>query len=244
MPPAYRNGARIRYSRWDNHSLLVGFIDHTRSGGKGVFRNRTVPVCRLEPNWWGLHNVHGNVYEWCEDVWHNTYIGAPTDESAWLLAGDPRVRVSRGGAWCTGPQYLRSACRGDRKTDVRTDFQGFARRQNVRSRVRSASSRGSLTPGRCALTRAKASAALQNATQWCRCGSWPQIAVVTAVVSSMISSLSWAFCHPVAWLPCAPRVRARCNWPTNASLRLGVKRRPTGTVRVSVVGAALLAIYC
>ena len=72
-------------------------------------RKRTVPVESFDANPWGLYQVHGNVWEWCEDGWHDDYDGAPTDGSAWLtVAGFP---VSRGGAWFNDPQALRSALR-------------------------------------------------------------------------------------------------------------------------------------
>ncbi len=63
------------------------------------------------PNAWGLHDMHGNVAEWCEDVYHGSYSGAPADGSAWLIpAGDNR-RVLRGGSWSHGPLGCRSASR-------------------------------------------------------------------------------------------------------------------------------------
>ena len=49
------------------------------------------------PNAWGLYDMLGNVWEWCEDAWHDNYEGAPTDGSAW--AGEGRHRVYRGGSW-------------------------------------------------------------------------------------------------------------------------------------------------
>jgi formylglycine-generating enzyme required for sulfatase activity len=80
-------------------------------GVKGEYRKQTVPVERFEPDSWGLYNVHGNVWEWCEDVWHDNYNGAPTDGSAWLQGSDESRRVVRGGAWNLHPQLLRAASR-------------------------------------------------------------------------------------------------------------------------------------
>lgn len=73
------------------------------SGGK------TQPVGQKQANAWGLFDMHGNVWEWCEDFWHANYNGAPTDGSAWLSGGDSRYRVLRGGSWfsCWGALSLR-----------------------------------------------------------------------------------------------------------------------------------------
>lgn len=62
------------------------------------------------PNAWGLHDMHGNVHEWCEDYWYWDYIGAPTDGSAWLGPLRP-FRVIRGGSWRDDASYCRSAHR-------------------------------------------------------------------------------------------------------------------------------------
>jgi formylglycine-generating enzyme required for sulfatase activity len=78
-------------------------------GSKGEWRQATVPVNQFAANPWGLYQVHGNVWEWCEDVWHGDYTGAPADGSAWLQGdGD---RVVRGGSWYCAPGALRSANR-------------------------------------------------------------------------------------------------------------------------------------
>jgi len=63
------------------------------SGGK------THSVGQKKPNELGLYDMSGNVYEWCQDVWHDSYEGAPTDGSAWLKGGDQARRVLRGGSW-------------------------------------------------------------------------------------------------------------------------------------------------
>jgi formylglycine-generating enzyme required for sulfatase activity len=87
--------------------------NHVYAGGgsKGQWRKATVPVGSFAANPWGLYNVHGNVWEWCEDVWHDTYDGAPTDGSAWLQGGEASRRVLRGGSWFNDPRYLRAANR-------------------------------------------------------------------------------------------------------------------------------------
>ena len=75
---------------------------------------QTVPVDTFGANEWGLHDVHGNVWEWTEDCWNNSYAGAPTDGSAWAN-GDCSRRVLRGGSWNNRPSNLRAANR-DRGT--------------------------------------------------------------------------------------------------------------------------------
>lgn len=94
-------------------------------GSKGECRKQTVPVNSFEPNPWGLYQVHGNVREWCEDVWHENYVGAPSDGSAWIEEGDKTVRILRGGSWVSFPQCLRSARRTRTGTDRRIYGNGF-----------------------------------------------------------------------------------------------------------------------
>jgi formylglycine-generating enzyme required for sulfatase activity len=84
------------------------------NGLKGEYRQKTVPVDSFAPNPWGLYQVHGNVMEWAEDCWNDSYRGAPTDGSAWT-SGNCDRHVLRGGAWDSLPQFLRSA---DRRWDI------------------------------------------------------------------------------------------------------------------------------
>lgn len=74
--------------------------------------SKTHPVGEKLPNNWGLHDMHGNVWEWCEDVWHSNYSGAPNDGSAWIDCTSP-YRVLRGGSWFNNHVAARSVYRNN-----------------------------------------------------------------------------------------------------------------------------------
>jgi formylglycine-generating enzyme required for sulfatase activity len=93
-------------------------------GPKGEYRKKTTRVGSFPPNAWGLHDMHGNVWEWCQDVWHGNYDGAPTDGSAWE-AGSDNLRVVRGGSWCSNANYCRSANRFYSAPGLRFSSNGF-----------------------------------------------------------------------------------------------------------------------
>jgi CheY-like chemotaxis protein len=74
---------------------------------------QTTPVGLYPANAWGLHDMHGNVWEWCLDHWRESYSGVPRDGSPWIDANAPAAaeRVLRGGSWSDSPADSRSACR-------------------------------------------------------------------------------------------------------------------------------------
>ncbi|GCA83842.1 serine/threonine-protein kinase pkn1 [Microcystis aeruginosa NIES-2522] len=78
---------------------------------KGEYREETTPVGQFPPNAFGLYDMHGNVWEWCADTWHDNYDGAPTDGSVWIKNGDDNRSPLRGGSWCYYPYGCRSAYR-------------------------------------------------------------------------------------------------------------------------------------
>ena len=84
----------------------------------------TAPVGSLSANTWGLHDIHGNVWEWVQDCYNDSYVGAPTDGSAWTSGGCSE-RVFRGGFWGNRPESLRSANRGSYIRTVRHYGIGF-----------------------------------------------------------------------------------------------------------------------
>ncbi len=77
----------------------------------GEYREETTPVGQFPPNAFGLYDMHGNVWEWCADTWHDNYDGAPRDGSVWTENGDDNRSLLRGGSWYSLPNVCRSACR-------------------------------------------------------------------------------------------------------------------------------------
>jgi formylglycine-generating enzyme required for sulfatase activity len=81
-------------------------------GVKGIYRGETTEVGSFGvANNFGLYDMHGNVWEWCQDTWHDRYEDAPTDGSAWIDKNDNQYRVLRGGSWLNDPEDCRSANR-------------------------------------------------------------------------------------------------------------------------------------
>ena len=91
----------------------------------GEYREKTTPVSQFKPNALGLHDMSGNVWEWCQDVWHEDYKGAPNDGTAWEQGGDSTRRVVRGGSWLNIPLDCRAAFRSRFDTDFRGIVSGF-----------------------------------------------------------------------------------------------------------------------
>jgi formylglycine-generating enzyme required for sulfatase activity len=102
--------------------------NHTYGNGvEGEYREKTIDVGSFPPNPFGLFDMHGNVWEWCADLWHENYQGAPIDGSAWgdrSLKPDER-RVVRGGSWSSRPRNCRSARRDRPLADPRNRYYGF-----------------------------------------------------------------------------------------------------------------------
>ncbi|MEM9092077.1 MAG: SUMF1/EgtB/PvdO family nonheme iron enzyme [Cyanobacteria bacterium P01_F01_bin.53] len=81
------------------------------AGVKGKYREQTTDVTSFPANDFGLHDMHGNVWEWCADHWPKNYEGAPVDGSAWISSQKDAGRLIRGGSWFSIPRYCRSAYR-------------------------------------------------------------------------------------------------------------------------------------
>lgn len=97
---------------------------------EGKWRVHTVPVGSFPPNAFGLHDMHGNVWEWCQDPWHEDYQGAPADGSVWE-AGGSSFRVVRGGSWYYTPADCRAAHRARFASIIRDLSIGFRVRRGV-----------------------------------------------------------------------------------------------------------------
>jgi len=101
-------------------------------GSKGLFREATTSVDQFGiANAFGLFDLHGNVWEWCFDYWHDNYVGAPADGSAWLDNNDSLKvvvvarRLLRGGSWAAPPMVCRAARRHRRPPSYRHKAIGF-----------------------------------------------------------------------------------------------------------------------
>jgi len=97
-------------------------------GPKGIYRQETTEVGSFEvANQFGLYDMHGNVWEWCQDHWHNNYESAPIDGSAWEDYYSNNRRMLRGNSWFNCPEYARSA--------FRATFDAYSKSSNFGFRI-------------------------------------------------------------------------------------------------------------
>ncbi|MCS0632000.1 bifunctional serine/threonine-protein kinase/formylglycine-generating enzyme family protein [Telluria mixta] len=125
---ACRAGSKTAFSFGDTITTDLANYDgnFTYNGGpRGEYRRGTTPVGAFPANPWGLFDMHGNVWEWVQDVVHDNYDGAPLDGSAWEEGGDQARRILRGGSWLYNPRYLRSALRNGFSAALSNDIVGF-----------------------------------------------------------------------------------------------------------------------
>ncbi|MTJ54160.1 formylglycine-generating enzyme family protein [Anabaena sp. UHCC 0253] len=92
-------------------------------GPKGIYRKETTNVGSFPANAFGLYDMHGNVWEWCQDGWHNSYEDAPNG-SAWSSQSDDK-RMLRGGSWSNNPEHCRSGFRYNNLAGFDNHYDGF-----------------------------------------------------------------------------------------------------------------------
>ena len=128
-----RAGSTTKYHFGNSESQLCRYANHLDDSTVHSNRNescsdgvgkRTATVGRYQPNSYGLYDMHGNVWEWVQDCWNDSYVGAPSDGRAWMN-GDCSLRVLRGSSWLATPGYLRSANRYRLIRSHRSDDIGF-----------------------------------------------------------------------------------------------------------------------
>ena len=116
---AARAGTTTRYSFGDNESKLGDYAWYDANSG-----SKTHDVGQKNPNPWGLYDMHGNVWEWVQDIYHNSYSGAPEDGTSWESGGG-FDRVLRGAAWDWPVGGCQSAFRGYAGPTGRSSSIGF-----------------------------------------------------------------------------------------------------------------------
>ncbi len=125
---AARDGSSSNYS-WGNN---IGSGRANCDGcGSQWDKSQTAPVKSFSANGFGLYDMHGNVWEWVQDCWHDSYRGTPANGQAWESGGDCGKRVLRGGSWSLEPEYLRAAYRFSYSTWGRGIAIGFRLVQDI-----------------------------------------------------------------------------------------------------------------
>ncbi len=112
-------GQHMKWSGTNDLDSVASYSWYNEISGRQVFA-----VAKKQPNDLGFYDMSGSVHEWCEDVWHGNYDGAPCDGSAWFSDGINR-RVMKGGSWCESPVGTSVVRRNRQAQDRKTLFCGF-----------------------------------------------------------------------------------------------------------------------
>jgi len=142
---ACRSGTQTKYCFGDDVSELGKYAWYGNNSGTQILdcdrlwreneskywqqltdnKNSTHPVGEKMQNAWGLYDMHGNVWEWCSDIYHENYTGAPSNGSSWETGTVDNLRALRGGSWGNLVVNCRSASRDRDYADIRNDRLGF-----------------------------------------------------------------------------------------------------------------------
>jgi formylglycine-generating enzyme required for sulfatase activity/uncharacterized caspase-like protein len=123
---ACRAGSQTRYYFGDDEKQLGEYAWYTENSAGFLARRKTHPVGQKKPNHWGLFDMSGNVWEWCDDGWHENYQNAPKNGSSWNDNHSQTTRrILRGGSWIDSSHDCRSAYRFNNDAHVRLNFVGF-----------------------------------------------------------------------------------------------------------------------
>ncbi len=95
------------------------------SAPKGEYRQQTTDVGNFPPNSFGLYDMHGNIWEWCQDIYNSSYQGAPIDGIPSLNGSDSNIKLLRGGGWIDDARICRSAIRNRLARALRYYSVGF-----------------------------------------------------------------------------------------------------------------------
>ena len=117
---AARAGSTTDWSHGNEAPRLADFAWYSVNSG-----SKSQAVAQKRPNAFGLFDMHGNVWEWVEDCWHDNYSRAPDDGTAWTMGCSDSNRVLRGGSWNLFPANLRTAIRDRNSPDTRYNYSGL-----------------------------------------------------------------------------------------------------------------------
>lgn len=115
--PGIRLGMSFRQAMRTTMQTFSSLAEYLLANENKETAKTTTPVDQFPPNALGIYDMHGNIYEWCQDSWHDSYAGAPIDGRAWVDKMEPVEHVARGGAAYTVGTACRSATRRQQRAN-------------------------------------------------------------------------------------------------------------------------------